>query len=65
MLLRRIALTLAARTDGGRGTYGPHQKHQAIHKIYHLLSFTVNGFTLRSTAAHLYSVNFIPRANRN
>jgi hypothetical protein len=40
-------MTSAARTDVGRGTYGPHQKHQAIHTIYHLPSFTVNGFALR------------------
>jgi hypothetical protein len=53
MLLRRIALTLAAGTDVGRGIYGPHQKHQAIHTIYHLSSFTVSGFTLRSTVVHL------------
>jgi hypothetical protein len=40
-LLRRIAVTLSARTDFGRGTYGPHQNHMAIHRIYHLPSFTV------------------------
>jgi hypothetical protein len=46
-LLRRIAMTLVARTDVGRGTFGPHQDHQAIHTIYHLPSFTMNGFALR------------------
>jgi hypothetical protein len=63
-LLRRIALTLAVRTGVGRRIYRPHQKHKAIHTIYHLPNFTVNGFTLRSTAVHLQSVTFIPRANR-